>query len=225
MAYHIVDQEMMKAPGLATLQHYYTIPWYIMVKFARWDDILREELPDADLAYPSIVLRYARGMAFAARGNLAAARSELQELRILAKNPVLASMTIWDINGISVLVAIADAVLTAEIHYREGDLGKAVSTYQKAVEMEENLNYNEPPDWFFSIKHALGHVLVESGRLQEAEQVYRSDLSKLRNNGWALMGLYRCLSLQGRKEEAQTIKKQFDTAWQWADVQLSTSVL
>ena len=33
----VVDKELMYQPEWGTLQHFYTIPWYIMVKFAMWE--------------------------------------------------------------------------------------------------------------------------------------------------------------------------------------------
>ncbi|MCH5687297.1 hypothetical protein LWM68_25375 [Niabella sp. W65] len=54
----------MLQPGWGTLQHYYTVPYFVAVKFALWDSILAMPLPAKELIYPRAILHYARGMAF-----------------------------------------------------------------------------------------------------------------------------------------------------------------
>lgn len=225
MADYTVDQDLMTEPSLATLQHYYSIPWYIMVKFAMWDDILNEPKPKDGLRYPEAIWRYARGMAFANKGEFAKAQAELAIIQAIEKEPGIQEMTVWDINNIVELVSIAKLVLSGEIAVRKEKLEAAIKYFEDAVAIEDQLNYNEPPDWFFSVRHLLGAALLENNQLEEAENVYRIDLKELKNNGWALMGLYQSLQKQGKTKEANTIKMQFKEAWKFADVQLSSSVL
>jgi hypothetical protein len=35
------NKQLMTEPGWGTIQHYYTIPYYVYVKFGKWDDILK----------------------------------------------------------------------------------------------------------------------------------------------------------------------------------------
>lgn len=225
MAEYTVDQDLMTAPGLATLQHYYSIPWYIMVKFAMWDEILAEPQPDENLRYPEAVWRYARGMAFANQGDFAKAKTELAIIKEIEKDSTVQEMTIWDINPIIDVIAIAKLVLSGEIAFRAGKLDRAVEDFTKAVALEDQLNYNEPPDWFFSVRHLLGAALLANQQYAEAEAVYRKDLQELKRNGWALMGLYQSLKKQGKMEAAKVAQKQFKEAWKHADVDLNSSVL
>ena len=225
MADYTVDQDMMTQPGLATLQHYYSIPWYIMVKFAMWDKILAEPQPAEQLRYPEAVWRYARGMAFANQGDFTQAKSELTRIQEIEKDSSVQEMTVWDINRIVDLVTIAKLVLSGEIAARQGKPGEAVQFLQEAVALEDQLNYNEPPDWFFSVRHLLGAALLDHNQPALAEQVYRKDLEELKRNGWALMGLYQSLQKQGKTGEAAKVKKQYEEAWQFADVALTSSVL
>lgn len=226
MADHVVDQKLMYEPTMAALQHYYTIPWNIMVKFAMWDDILKEKQPDATLPLPTAIWQYAQGMAHSAKDNFAAAENSLKVVQQLEHDTTLAKMTIWDINKATDLVRIAALVLAGEIAHRKGNLPQAIELYKKAVAVEDGLNYNEPPDWFFSVRHPLGDVLLKAGRYQEAEAVFRKDLEEYKNNGWALMGLYQSLNKQGnRAAEAASVQQRFKKAWQWAEVRLESSVL
>jgi tetratricopeptide (TPR) repeat protein len=225
MADFVVDKELMKEPIMATLQHYFTIPWYIMVKFAMWDEVLKENKPDADLKYPLAVWNYARGMAFAAKGNTQAALQELASIKSIATDSSIAELTIWEINKITDLVKIAQHVLEGEIAFRKGDYSASISALNLAVELEDSLNYNEPPDWFFSVRHVLGNVLYAAGKYQDAEKVYREDLKKLKENGWALIGLHRCLEKLKKTDEAKAVKARYDKAWQHADAPLTASVM
>ena len=65
--------------------------------------------------------------------------------------------------------------------------------------------------------------MLESGQPAKAENVFNQDLENLRENGWALHGLWHSLAAQGRKESAQTARRRFDEAWNRADVELEAA--
>ena len=226
MAAHVVDKKMMYEPSMSLFQHFYTIPWYIMVKFAMWDDILREPKPDPALPLATAIWHYAQGMAHSGKGNFAAAEKALQVVKKMESDTTIAKMVLFDINKATEIVRIAHLVLEGDIAHRKGNLPQAVDLFQKAVAVEDGLNYNEPPDWFFSVRHPLGDVLLKAGRYREAESVFRKDLEEYKNNGWALMGLYQSLLKQGgRAKEAAAVHERFKKAWQWAEVKLESSAL
>lgn len=218
-----LDTQAMREPGMETIQHYWSIPYYLYVKFGKWEEALVEPRPDEGLPYPLAIWHYARGMAFAARKQMEEARGELSSLRLAAANSAVEGITIWDINSAASLLQIADRVLEAEIANVEGDAESAIRLLREAIQLEDGLNYNEPPDWFFSVRHHLGPILLEQKRFAEAESLYRRDLELFRENGYALKGLYESLKAQGKTREAGEVKKRFDAAWQWADVRLSAS--
>ena len=56
-----------------------------------------------------------------------------------------------------------------------------------------------------------------------AEKIYREDLTYWPKNGFALNGLCESLKGQNKVKEAEDIKKQFDTAWKYADSELKYS--
>jgi len=217
------DTAMMREPGWETLQHYHMIPNYLLVKFAQWDHILTLREPDSTLLYPQGVWHYARGMAYAGKNQLEKAQAELATLQEIADNPTLKDITIWELNSVDQLLAIAERVLAAEISRQQNDRQAAVNLLREAVEIEDHLNYNEPPDWFFSVRHPLGVVLLEMKKFTEAESVYRDDLFFLPENGWALNGLYQSLKEQDRDSEAKEVKQRFKATWQYADITLSAS--
>lgn len=218
-----LDTQAMRQPGLETIQHYWSIPYYLYVKFGKWEEALAEPRPAEDLPYPIAIWHYARGAAYAAKGQLEDARRELSRLRIAAANPMVEGITIWDINSAASLLQIADKVLEAEIAQAAGDSETAIQLLREAIQLEDGLSYNEPPDWFFSVRHHLGPILLEQKRYAEAEALFKRDLELFRKNGYALKGLYESLMAQGKTEEASKVKKRFDEAWKWADVRLEAS--
>ncbi|MGF6848229.1 tetratricopeptide (TPR) repeat protein [Chitinophaga sp. W3I9] len=217
------SEEIMSMPGWGTLQHYYTIPFYIAAKLSMWDTILALPAPDKHLVYPRAIWHYAKGMAYLGRHEVIKARKELDSLYVLAADTILKSLTIWNINTSADLVEIAGKVLAAGIAVQQQASGTAISLLKEAVAMEDHLNYNEPPDWFFSVRHHLGAVLLKAGQYRQAETVYREDLGIWRKNGWALIGLYNALVLQKKNKEAKEILAAFESAWQYADVKINSS--
>ena len=217
------DQQMMRAPGFGTLQHFWVTPLYVFIRFGKWDEILTAPAPPEDLIYPAGVYHYARGMAFIRKGRLQEAQDELNELGLIASDPALRKVTIWDINTTWSLLQIANQVLSAELAAKRGDYDKAIKHLERGVRLEEELNYDEPPPWLIPVRQSLGAVLLEAGRPAEAEKVYRQDLNHYPENGWALYGLHQSLVAQGKKEVAADAKRRGEIAWARADVTLSAS--
>ncbi len=216
-------KDIMHLPEWGTLQHYYTIPYYVAVQLSMWDTLLSLPPPPQDLVYPQAVWHYARGMGCLGKDNISGAEQELKTLYSLASDTTLRYVTVWDINTTADLVQIASKVLAACIAARQQNHKQAISLLTQAVAMEDNLNYNEPPDWFFSVRQHLGAVLLKAGKYKEAEEVYRKDLQIWKKNGWALIGLYNSLVLQKNEKAAETVRYEFDQAWKYADVKIASS--
>lgn len=192
------NKQLMADPAWATLQHYYTIPYHIAIKFARWDELI--QMCNADtvrLLYPTAIRHYARGMALAGKKRLAQARLELQHLDKLKAHPDITRLTIWNINTMGAILEIASRVLKAEILAQERQYPASIRLLRAAIALEDSLNYNEPPDWFFSVRHNLGAVLLAAKRYDEAEAVFQADLTQFPRNSWALAGLRKVHAGQG----------------------------
>ena len=72
-------------------------------------------------------------------------------------------------------------------------------------------------------RHALGALLLEQGRWQEAEAVFRADLKRHPKNPWALHGLAESLEKQGREVESAECKTKLASATERADVKIDRS--
>ena len=89
--------------------------------------------------------------------------------------------------------------------------------------MEDALNYQEPPDWFFSIRHELGDVLTDASKYQDAIKTYSEDLTWWPKNGWALSGLKKVFTLTKNATELNKVEKQITDVWRYADTELHGS--
>lgn len=219
MAKH-VNHKGMLIPELATLQHFYAIPYFINVKFGKWKDILMSPPPDTSLLYPSAIRHYARGMAYLGLKETDKAKLELDTLKLLAKDDTLKVLTIWGINSLFTVVDIAQKVLEGEWLAATGKMDESIKLLKEAVVFEDQLNYNEPPDWFFSVRHHLGAVLLTAGKPEEAIAAYLEDLQTFPKNGWALSGLTQAYKDAQQASKAAETESKFKEAWANADVKL-----
>ncbi|GAB3509433.1 hypothetical protein GCM10027442_16830 [Emticicia fontis] len=218
-------KKLMLDPVWGTLQHYYTIPWYIQVKLGLWENILKSKAPEKILKYPSVIWHYANAMAALSQNKTAQAKQHLAEMKTILKDTSIKAITIWNINNVYDLCMIASKTVEGEINAKEKNYAQAIAFLREAVAKEDALNYNEPADWFFSIRHHLGAVLIDAGKYEEAITVYEQDLKTYPKNGWALKGLTNVYEKTGDKKKYNQIKQQFDEAWKYADIKIASSRL
>lgn len=216
-------KKLLRNPAWATLQHYYSIPWFVQVKLGLWKEIINSSKPEADLKYPSVIYHYAQGMAMLSTNKIKEARNHLTLIDSIMADTTLKDLSIWEINSIYDICAIASKTLNGEIHAKENKHMEAIRLLQEAITVEDALNYNEPPDWFFSIRHHLGAVLIDAGQWKEVQKIYQEDLKIFPDNGWALRGLMNVYEKMGNKSMHSKMKQQFEAAWQHADIIINSS--
>jgi tetratricopeptide (TPR) repeat protein len=121
------------------------------------------------------------------------------------------------------LLGVTGGILRGEILREQGDLEGAIQAFQAAVEIHDDLRYDEPEPLNFSARHWLGAALLEAGRNAEAEEVYRVNLVQHPHNGWALYGLEEALRAQGKDAEADEVHERFEEAWARSDTMIRSS--
>lgn len=216
-----VNPALIRQPDVAgALQHYLAIPLYTKVRFGEWDEILNTPAPETDLKYPNGVWHYARGMAFVAKANQEKANQELSQLQALVSDSELQELKIWGFNSTANVLAIASEVLQGAIANSTDNYNQAVNHFQKAITLEDDLIYTEPPDWYSPSHNLLGEIHLQNNRLEEAEKEFNKDLEIYPENGWSLHGLAQSLQKQGKLEQAKTVQQQYEKAWQYADFTL-----
>jgi tetratricopeptide (TPR) repeat protein len=207
-----------------SVEFFHTIPLLALLQFGRWDEVLAEPAPRADLAYSTAIFRYARGVALANQGNVAAARIEHAALTPLKANDQVLSLDGADFPA-STLLGIADELLQGEIALASDGPAAAIAHFERAVAAQDELPYTEPPFWYYPTRQSLGLALLRAGRAADAERVYRRDLEEYPHNGWSTYGLVQSLEAQGKSAEASEHRGHFAMMWSLADVQLEASRL
>lgn len=192
-----------------------------LVRFGLWDELIALTAPDARAPGLTAGYLYGRGVALAARGRLAEARASLEELAALAASvpagAPAANSTLRDV------LKVAVPVLAARIAATELRSADAIEALAQATAAEDRLSGGAGAEWFFPVRHLLGAQLLSAGRAAEAEHVYREDLERHPDNGWALFGLAAALRAEGRSSAAAAGRSQFSRAWRQADVRLLSS--
>jgi tetratricopeptide (TPR) repeat protein len=206
------------------LHQFVVAPLFAYTRFGKWDVILSEPRPPEESPFWTAVWHYARGLAFTATGKPDQAARELNSLEGIAAEKSLDGFRVtFSRNGAKAILDIAVEVLAGEMAAQQGDYDKAIARLHRAVLLEDNLIYNEPPDWHVPARQSLGAVLLEAGRTAEAEAIYWQDLERNRENGWSLFGLMQSLQAQGKEEQAVLVEDRFRKAWSQADVTLIAS--
>jgi len=193
----------------------------VLMRFGKWEELLREEAPRGNLPYSTAYWHFTRAVGLNALG--LQAEAEVEKGRFLELKSKLPPEVSFGNNSGNDLLAIAEKVLTGEMLARQNRLDEAVAALREGVRLEDKLKYDEPPDWIQPVRHTLGAVLLRAKKAGEAEQVYRDDLKKWPRNGWALLGLKQSLSLQGRGTEAARVDAELKKAWANSDVKPMTS--
>lgn len=200
------------------LEMFAPYPIVTLVRFQKWDDILKYSQPDAEMRITGGFLNFARGMAFANGGKAEDAKRELAALR--EKIKAIPAETGFGNSTARGVLRVAEELLTGEIALALGENKAAIESLRRAVAAEDVVNYNEPPDWDIPAREWLGRALLSDGQFAEAEKVYRDELAKHPRNGRALFGLAESLRKQGKTDSAAMVGQEFERSWEKADTKL-----
>jgi tetratricopeptide (TPR) repeat protein len=223
----------MTSPPMADwLEGFVAMKLHVLVRFGKWQEILDEPLPPDPVLYSvtTATLHYAKGVAHSARAEVAAAETEQQRF-FEALTGVQMTRRIFS-NTCTDILAIAAAMLRGEIEYRKGNHEQAFAHLRMAVQLDDHLPFNEPWGWMQPVRHALGALLLEQDRVDEAIAVYRADLGLDRtlnrvkrhpDNVWSLHGYVECLRRLGRDDELKSAELRLDLATARADARIATS--
>ncbi len=206
----------------ALFETFLSQPLYVMVRFGMWDKVLAASRPDLESRFMTGVWHYARALAHTHRGNLRQARRELRSLT--EQRRAMSEIDHYiGFGPAATLLTIAEEIVAGEIAGKQRRFSEALAHLERAVRLEDGLLYNEPPDWYFPVRHFLGAMLLDAGRPDEAEVVYWADLRRNPDNGYALFGLRQSLAAQGKSSQAEEVAAKFREAWSEADVTLTSS--
>jgi tetratricopeptide (TPR) repeat protein len=163
--------------------------------------------------------RYARGLALTAQGKTDEAQKELDAVQ--AEIGATPADTKKLFNSARAMLTVAHDMLAGQLAIARGQTEDGLALLRKAVEGEDALGYDEPPDWYTPTRHALGAALLKANRASDAEKVYQEELARNPENGWSLFGLAQSLKAQGK--DAGPAEERLKKAWANADITLTTT--
>ena len=230
-----VDLLKLESPPMADfLESYISMKTHVQIRFGRWRDIISEALPDDRKLYCNTIasLHYAKAVAHAALGEVP--KSEAERAKFIEARAKVPESRYLHNNRCIDLLDVAEQMLDGELEYRKGDYEAAFAHLRKAIKLEDNLAYDEPWGWIQPVRHALGALTLEQGRVEEAEQAYREDLGLAGqlpracihpDNIWSLKGLDDCLRRRGVGDsaEAKLIRQRLEIAAARSDLPVGAS--
>jgi tetratricopeptide (TPR) repeat protein len=214
------------------LEGFLSVRIHVLIRFGMWQDILALELPADEKLFSvtTAFVLYGRGIAYAVTGQVQDARDAVTKFES-ALDKVPASRMLFNNRCIDIL-QVARTMLYGEVEYRDRNFDQAFEYLGKAVDLDNGLPYDEPWGWMQPTRHALGALLLEQGRTDEAEKVFKADLGfdntlpralQHPNNVWSLHGYHECLIKLGKVGEARSIEAQLAKAVSKADVPIKSS--
>jgi tetratricopeptide (TPR) repeat protein len=196
---------------------------FVLLRFHRWADVLQAPEPVDSTQMARALWHYARGLAFAGTNQIADAQTERESLAsALAKIPPDQP---YGYNSSRTLLGLAQALLDARIAEAGGDRKAAIQFFENAVSIQDGMQYDEPPDWYYPVRESLGGALLRAGQFAQAEGVFRESLRRNPRNGRSLFGLWQSLKAQNKAPGAAWIESQFREAWNTADTELTIADL
>lgn len=191
------------------LAHFAYVPLEIFLYFQKWKEILAYQ-PPSPFPVAQAYLHFSRAMAFAALGDLDSAQKE-KDLMLQAKKGIGQDETIAN-NPASEIFEIAELLINASFAKAENKYEAYFNYLVKAIERQDQLNYDEPPAWFMPIRQTLGFALLEQNQYTAAESVFRKTLQSLQRNGRSLYGLWLSLKGQNRTLDAFWVERELASA-------------
>ena len=205
--------------AMPMLEMFRPYPIVSLVRFQRWDDILKEPKPDESLKITTAYWHFARGSAFVATNQLDNAKNEWEALDALVK-AMPADAPLGNNTAVHIL-KIANLTLAGKVAFATGDKAAAIGLLNEAAAGEDSMSYNEPADWDLPVREVLGSILFVNGDYAGAEKAFRDELKRHHKNGRAFFGLAESLKKQGKKSEAAAVSRDYALAWKDADTKLT----
>jgi len=203
------------------LDCFMAVPIHVHVRFGLWEELLEIPEPREELLANRAFWHYGRTVALSSLGRVEEARKEFAALETAID--AVPDTRLMGNNDARTLLEIGRRMAEGELRYREEKYDRAFELLREAAEMDVALRYDEPWGWMQPVRHALGALLLEQNRLDEAEAVYRADLEVHPGNGWALHGLEETLREQGKTADASKCNQDFEQAWSRSDIMITAS--
>ena len=205
---------------MSMAEPYVPTPIFVLLRFHRWDEVLKLPPPDSHLTMTTAFWHFARGSAAAAKGQIGIAEMERRTLEAVCREtPADMEFSMYS-NKAQAFLDLAANILDARIATARADRERAIEYWTNAVQIQDTLYYGEPPEWFYPVRESLGSALLQNGQPGQAEAVFRADLQQYPRNPRSLFGLLKSLEAQRKTSDAEWVRREFEAAWKNTDVTL-----
>ena len=219
------DHVAQNVKQVTMLDAFYSLPLQIMVRFRRWDEIMAQPQPEASQPVTTIAWHYARALAATHNSKLDEARAELAAIRAAAPAMATIAINTQGPHNSEVIPQLMSEIVEANLANAQKQTDASIAHLQRAVSLEDTLDYDEPPDWLAPTRESLGAALLAAGKTGDAERVFREDLKRNARNPRSLFGLAEALKAEGKASEAASVRQEFERGWKTADTKLTLSGL
>jgi tetratricopeptide (TPR) repeat protein len=200
------------ARGIAMVHPVMAAPYFAHAQFSTPETILALPDPGDRIPYAKGIWRYARGIAYAAQRKFDAATSEADAIAALARETDFSLLKASNVPGQDVL-KLAHAVIQGRIAQAQGNFTVAIEHFQEAAALQDSLPYTEPPYWYYPVRQTLAAVLLQAGRLPEAEDQFLRALKRAPANGWSYYGLSQVYKARGNVAAAAQAEAELAKTW------------
>lgn len=191
------------------------VPTLTWLRFGDWDRILAAPQPKDTLKVSTTFWHFNRAIAMAARGNRTGAAAERDAFE--KSRAAVPPDSAWGQNRIGDVLELASESLAARLAATPAE---SLPHWQRAVEIQDRLTYDEPPAWYYPVRESFGAALLRAGRAADAETVFREGIRRSPRNGRMLFGLMESLRAQAKADAAEWVRREFEAVWAKADIKL-----
>ncbi|MBX3509680.1 MAG: hypothetical protein KF700_00660 [Hyphomonadaceae bacterium] len=206
----VVPMDMAQAVALA--QPVKAAPWFARAQFADPESVLAAPAPPEGVSYVSGAWRFARGVALARLGRADAARAEAAELRRLIETGDFTDINAAGVPAETVLETYR-LLLLARVDMNEGAYPAAIAGLRRAVEMQQQMPYMEPPYLYYPLRRTLGAAYLLNGQPALAEMEFLQTLIESPNDAYAYWGLAEARRARGDRAGASAARQMFNSAF------------
>jgi len=200
------------ARGIAIAHPVTAAPYFAHAQFSPRESILALPDPGDAIAYAKGIWRYARGIAYVAQRNFDAAAAEANAIAALAREADFSLLKASGVPGQEVM-DLAQSVIQGRIAQAQGNFTAAIDHFQQAAAIQDRLPYMEPPYWYYPVRQTLAAVLLQTGRLQDAEDQFMRALKRAPANGWSYYGLSQVYKARGDASAAGQAEAELAKTW------------
>ncbi|MGE4062834.1 MAG: tetratricopeptide repeat protein [Rhodospirillaceae bacterium] len=191
---------------------YAAAAWFPRVRFAAPDAFLALPEPPEAAVYPRGIRLYARASAHVFKGDLGAARAEVEALNTLRTGTALEKMLLSSGRGPQML-ELAENVARGRIAAAEKSWDEALKHFGAAAAIQDQVRSFDPPAWDFPLRQAIGLTLLKAGRTDEAIKVLREALMDAPNNATVLYALAEASAAAKDFTASEQYRSLFRKAW------------